>query len=511
MKSLLKFFVYVIALVSLSIGSYHLILSSGLAVGLGAAAVLLLFCAILFIVSFYAMIKGGFAFLRIANSGEAAGLMVFSVLLFSVVTFVAVINSFVEYTVAERELSHTEKTRIFTSTVLQIPTQQELQKEMRNGVAYYHTEENADAIENFDGVLAEKREEFNTFFGTQDKGGLAIEFHEEYSSLEDSGGMEEISGFYNGANRTIHLVPDDPFWEVILIHEYAHYQSHLFAEKHGLNFNRTPQWFEEGMADYLANDVATWLDLETVEIVDFHSLDDPGNFDAAFSDDFDPYAQSSLAVASIVEAHGEERITELLATQSVAEFYSSLKEITQQDLAEFQETFLDEMISDQQETDAQFNRLITAIEMERYAEAERYAADILETGSEYDTDEAMWLMMDMYLQQGQFKKAADYTEQKFEDNASLFPIDDLLFLSEIYLLTDTGQALEYHLAAEKEAEASGETDYYDFGLTVPAYEKVNGADRLEGFKMLIEENSIYNEFILEQLLKQLEAEYPGEF
>lgn len=511
MKSLLKFFVYVIALVSLSIGSYHLILSSGLAGGLVSAALLLLLCAVLFILSFYAMIKGGFAVLRIANSGEAAGLMVFSVLLFSVVTFVAVINSYVEYTVGERGLSHTEKTRLFTSTVLQIPTQQELQKESKNGVAYYHTAENADEIEKFDKVLAEKREEFNAFFGTQDKGGLAIEFHQEYNSLEESGGMEEISGFYNGANRTIHLVPDDPFWEVILIHEYAHYQSHLFAEKNGLNFTRTPQWFEEGMADYLAEDVATWVDVETVEIVDFHSLDDPENFDAAFSDEFDPYAQSSLAVASIAEAHGEQRITELLATKSVAEFYRVLEEITQQNLAEFQNTFLDEMISDQQASEEKYNRLLTAIEMERFAEAEQYAADILETGNEYDADEAMWLMTDMYLQQGQFEKAADYTEQKLKDNTSLFPIDDLMLLSEIYLLTDSKKALEYHLAAEKEAEASGETDYYDFGLSVPAFEKVNSADRLDGFKILIEEYVVYNETIRKQLLKQLEAEYPGAF
>lgn len=509
MKSLLKFFVYVFALVSLSIGSYHLILSSGLAGGLGAAALLLLVCAVLFVAGFYAMIKGGFAFLRIANSGEAAGLMVFSVLLFSVVTFVAVINSYVEYTVGERGLSHTEKTRLFTSTVLQIPTQQELQKESKNGVAYYHTTENADEIEKFDGVLAGKREEFNAFFGTQDKGGLAIEFHQEYSSLEESGGMEEISGFYNGANRTIHLVPDDPFWEVILIHEYAHYQSHLFAEKNGLNFTRTPQWFEEGMADYLAEDVAEWVDLETMEIVDFHSLDDPENFDAAFSDEFDPYAQSSLAVASIAEAYGEQRIIELLGTKSTAEFYSTLEEITQQDLAEFQDTFLDEMISDQQAADEKYNRLLTAIEMERFAEAEEYAADILKTGDEYDADEAMWLMTDMYLQQGLYEKAAAYTEQKLKDNISLFPIDDLLLLSEIYLLTDPEKALKYHLEAEKEAEASGETDYYDFGLSVPAFEKVNSADPLKGFKILIEEYIVYNETIRKQLLKQLEAEYPG--
>lgn len=511
MKSLLKFIVYVIALVALSIGSYHLILSSGLAAGITAAAVLVLFCAVLFIASFYAMLKGGSAFLRIANSGEASGLMLFSILLFSVVAFVAVINSYVEYTLDEKGLSHTEKTRIFTSTVLQIPTQRELQKESRNGVAYYHIAENADEIEKFDQALAEKREAFNTFFGTQDKGGLAIEFHEEYGSLEESGGMEEISGFYNGLNRTIHLVPDDPYWEMILIHEYAHYHSHLFADKHGLDFNRTPQWFEEGMADYLAEDVAEWLDLETMEIVDFHSLDDPENFDAAFSDDFDPYAQSSLAVASIAQAYGEERIIELLATESVAQFYRSLEDITQQDLVEFQETFLDQQISDQQKAEEKFNRLLTAIETERYAEAEDYAADIVENGSVYDVDEAMWLLTDMYLQQGEFEKAAKFTEQKISDEISPFPVDDLLFLSEIYLLTDTKKALDYHLAAEKEATASGESDYYDFSLTVPAFEKIESQERLAGFKMLIDEQLIYDEVIVEQLQKQLQAEFPGEF
>ncbi|WP_416144427.1 hypothetical protein [Planococcus koreensis] len=190
MKSLLKFFVYVFALVSLSIGSYHLILSSGLASGLGAAALLLLVCAVLFVAGFYAMIKGGFAFLRIANSGEAAGLMVFSVLLFSVVTFVAVINSYVEYTVGERGLSHTEKTRLFTSTVLQIPTQQELQKESKNGVAYYHTTENADEIEKFDGVLAGKEKNSMPFLARKIKAGSPSSFTKSTVRLKKAVGWK---------------------------------------------------------------------------------------------------------------------------------------------------------------------------------------------------------------------------------------------------------------------------------------------------------------------------------
>lgn len=511
MKSLLKFFVYVFAFTALSVGSYHVILSSGLISGLAIATAILLLCTVLFSISIYALAQGKFTLFRIGSTGEAAGLMIFSVLLFAVAVTVAGINSYVEYSLEASGLSHTEKTRLFTSSVLQIPTQKSLQIESRNGVEYYHTEENKDAIEKFDQLLGEKRSEFNDFFGTRDSGGLAIEFHEEYSSLEASGGMEAISGFYNWLNRTIHLVPDDPYWEVILIHEYAHYHSQLFAEKHGLDFNRTPQWFEEGMADYLADDVPSWMELESLEILDFRNLDDPENFDAASTEFFDPYAQSGLAVASIAEAHGEERIIELLQTESINDFYSRLEAITEQDFATFQETFLDQMIIDQQAAEEKFNKLMTAIEMEQFAEAERYAGEIQETGSAYEADEAMGWMVEIYLLQGQFEKAQKYVEHKIAEDNSLFLIDDLLFLSEVYLLTDTEKALEYHLAAKQEAEAADEADYYDFGLTVPVYEKINSVERLAGFTSIIEEKFIFDLLIEEQLIKQLRVEYPGKF
>lgn len=511
MKNLLKFHVYAIAFLILSVGSYYLILSAGLVSGLAIAAAFFLLCAVLFSISIYALVKGEYAFFRIANTGEAAGLMIFSVLLFSVIVTLAGVNSYVEYTDEETELTHSDKTQSFISSALQTPTQQSLKKEKRNGVAYYYSENNADAIEKFDNLLAEKRIEFNDFFGTEDNGGLAIEFHEEYGSLEVSAGIEEISGYYDWLFRKIHLVPDDPFWEVILTHEYAHHQSHLFAEKHGLGFYRTPRWFEEGMADYLADDVASWLELESLEILDFHSLDDPENFEAASTEFFDPYAQSSLAVASIADAYGEERIIELLATETINDFYSSLEAITQQDLATFQETFLDQMISDQQEAEVKFNKLMTAIEMEQYQEAEKYAIEIQETGDEYEADEAMDWLVEIFLLQGQFDKARDLVEQKIEEDKSLYPIDDLLYLSEMYLLTDTEKALNYHLAAEQEAEENDETDYYDFDLTVPAYQKINSADRLTGFRLFIEERLIFDGRIEEQLLQQLKAEYPTEF
>lgn len=511
MKSLLKFFISVIVLVIASIGAYQWILNANLIGGLMIAAGMFIVCAFLFSISIFALLKGEFSFFRVANSGEAAGLMVFSVLLFLVISAVAGINSYVEYTLEDSILSPTEKTRLFASSILQVPTQQSLQKDSKNGVEYYYAASNEDAIEKIDFVLGEKRVEFNDFFGTQDKGGLAIEFHEEYGSLEASGGMENISGFYNWLNRTIHLVPDDPLWEVIVIHEYAHYQSHLFAEQHGLDFNRTPQWFEEGMADYLAEDVATWLELESLEILDFRSLDDPASFDAASTEFFDPYAQSGLAVASIADAYGEEKIIELLGTETISDFYSKLETITQQDMATFQETFLDQMIRDQQEAEAKFDKLMTAIESKQYTAAEKYAKEIQETGNEYEADEAMSWQVEIFLLQGQFDKARDLVEQKIEDDKSLYLTDDFLFLSEIYLLTDTKKALHYHLAAEQEAEANEETDYYDFGLTVPAYQMVNSSDSLTGFKLFIDDRLIFDEIIEEQLLKQLAEQFPGEF
>src|SRR5690606_22724485 len=118
-------------------------------------------------------------------------------------------------------------------------------------------------------------------------------------------------------NKSIHLVPTDENWELILVHEYSHYQSHLFSKQNGLSITRLPSWFEEGIADYFADDSIGWYDLERIELIDFHDLDSQRDFDNASTSKYDPYAQSFLAVESLVEENGEELILELLESQSL--------------------------------------------------------------------------------------------------------------------------------------------------------------------------------------------------
>lgn len=511
MKSIRKFLVLFIGLVALSIAGFLLIFNQGLIGGLMLAGMAALFCAVLFTAGIFGIFNGKVDFFKIRNTAEAVGVMLFAIILFAVISAVTVANSFVEYTIGETNLAHEEKLRLFASTILQVPAQKELLTEEQNGVTFHFIEENQNEIDKMDQLLQEQREELNAFLGTKDSGGLAIEFHEDYESMEDYAGMKDVSGFYNTLNRTIHLVPDDPQWESVLMHEYTHYQSHLFALENGLSLSHVPHWFEEGIAEYFADADSFWFDLEGLEIVDFRSLDALDDFDASATEEFDPYAQSYLAVETLVEDHGEKVILELLEAKSVNAFYASMEEKTGQTIEEFQEKFLAEMISEQQELEKTVDLLYSAMEGEQYAEARSHLETIGQVGDAYDLDAAYWTMSEGYLQHGQYEDALKLMTEKVEQGDAAFLVDDLLFMAEIQLLSDPGKALELAKRAQQEAESAGEMDYYVFEKLIPAYQKINSPNPTGGYKILLDEELVYNGTVLEDLEIQLKKDYPAKF
>lgn len=511
MKSIGKFLVLFVGLGVLSIVSFLVIFNQGLIGGLMLAALAACFCAVLFTASIFGILKGRVDLFKIRNTAEAVGVMLFAIVLFTVVSVVTVANSFVEYTIGETNLAHEEKLRLFASTILQVPAQKELSSEEQNGVTFYFVEENQIEIEKMDQLLQEQREELNAFLGTDDSGGLAIEFHEDYESMEEYAGMKDVSGFYNTLNRTIHLVPDDPQWESVLMHEYTHYQSHLFALENGLSLSHVPHWFEEGIAEYFAEADTFWFDLEELEIVDFRSLDDLDDFDASATEEFDPYAQAYLAVDALVEDHGEKVILELLESESVKGFYALMEGKTGQTIEEFQEMFLEDMIAEQQELERTVDLLYSAMEGKRYTEAQDHLQTIKKIGDTYDVDAAYWSMSDGYLQHGQYDDALKLMEEKVEQGDGTFLVDDLLLMAEILLLSDPEKSLELAGKAQQEAEAAGELDYYDFGRLIPAYQKINSPNALGGYKMLLDEELIYNGAIMEDLETKLKKDFPTQF
>lgn len=511
MKSIRKLLVLFVLLAALSIASFLLIFNQGLIGGLMLAALAALFCAALFSAGVIGILQGKLDFFKIHNTGEAVGAMLFAIILFTVVSVVTVANSFVEFTMGETNLAHEEKIRLFASNIFQVPAQKELSSEEKNGVTYYFIEENKNEIEKMDLLLQEQREELNAFFGTDDSSGLAIEFHEDYESMEDYAGIEDVSGFYNTLNRTIHLVPDDPQWELVLMHEYAHYQSHLFALENGLPVSRIPHWFEEGIAEYFAEASTYWFDLEGLEIEDFREMDDLDDFDASATDEFDPYAQAYLAVEALVQDRGEKVISELLESESVNAFYESFEEISGQTIEEFQRTFLLDMIAEQKLLEKNLDGIYTAMEAKQYSDAEKHLEEIKKTGDEYNIDEAYWIMTDNYLAQGLYENALELMEEKIALGDEQFLIDDLRLMAEIHLLSNPEKSLELASKAEQEAQKAGEADFYEFDALIPALQKINSPNATIGYKILIREELIYNGYVLEALESKLNKEFPEQF
>lgn len=512
MNSKMKFFTLILVLVAASVASFLLIFQQGLVGGLAIASLFLLVCLVLFVLSVYGVVTDRFEFMGFRTVREHIGLMIFSIFLSTVVGSFAVANSFVEYTVGDNNLAYAEKSRLFASSIFQVPSQKELMKTEKNGVTYYYSEEQELHIEKIDQLLQEEKQGFYSYFGIKDDSGLSIEFHGSYESLESSSGMEGIAGYYNSGNRTIHLIPDDEIWELILLHEYTHYQSHLYAEENNLGIQRIPSWFEEGLADFLAEDNSYWYDLQSVELINFRSLDIYTEFEEASTESYDPYAQSFLAVQSLVMDHGTEFIPDLLTSRNTSEFYRKLEELTGMELAEFQKTFLKDMLEEQKTRNAKLDQAYNAIDTKQFDKAEEILKNLQKSGNKFDVDEAYWILTDVYLEQGLYEKTIAALEEKISKGEEEFLIDDLLLLAEVQLIMDPAKSLELAKKAKALNEESG--DYYDpleLDLLEQAYQKINSPSALSGYKMIFDQELVWNPYVLEDLNEKLAKEYPGKF
>lgn len=506
MKSIVKQF---ILFIFFSYLAYFLILNQGLTGGLLIAGMFLLACTFLFYSSVIGAAESSLNFIKFRTRTDAAGMTVISILLFFVVVGAAVMNSFVVYTSGDEQQTSKDKVRFFASTVFQVSSQADLLKTEKNGVIYFYSPENEEEIKKVDQVLQRERESFASFLGTDDKTGLTIEFHEDYESLETGYGGENVAGYYNLGNKSIHFVPTDENWELILVHEYAHYQSHLFSSQHSLPITRIPSWFEEGIADYFADESSGWYDLNSIELIDFHDLDDQQNYDTAATDTYDPYAQSFLAVKSLVDVHGEEIITELLKSRSTDLFYKKLEAKIGMDIEEYQEVFLDQLIVEQNQLEEWMRLAYQQLDQQNYQGLERTAAHIKKAGDPHDIDAAVWLLVDAQLAQGEFQTAAELLVQKLEEGTEEFLVEDLFLLAEIYLLIDPQLSLESALQAEK-ANPNSEDYFYEKDL-VAIYEKINSDEPQEGYRQLLDDEWVYNRYVLDKLNDKLKKEFPEEF
>lgn len=515
MKILLKWFVYIVIFILFLLVGYVLIFSLDVIVSGVVWLSFIFLCFLIFCAGIFGLVMGHLNFIKLRNRIEVSILMIFSIMLGIGLSIVLFINVVLDYSMKGENYSLEEKTRYLASEFLQVPSQKNVSKEELNDITYYFSADKKHFVEKFNTFLLTEKETFDRVLGKENLDHLMIEIHKD-SKLFDENFLapKDVAGLYQPLNTSLHLIPNEGTWENLFLHEYTHYRIHQFSQKHDLPLQRLPLWFQEGAAEFFGNEKIEGINLEAIQILDFHLLDSSNSFQEARGGDSNPYEQSFLAVNSLVNNHGVEIIPELMMSKTIEEFYLNLENVTGKSLSEYQETLVSELLDKQKEIGRQFALAYDAIEDKNYDEAEIILTAIKETGNENDIDHAKYLMVQIYVEQGLYEKVINLIEvEKTKGNVG-YKTNNLLTLSESYLVIgnvvkafETIKEVEVDLNERKTIHRyKGEID-----SALDAYAQINSNNPVAGYKKLIEEELITNEYIEKDLLKQLNAKYPNEF
>lgn len=153
--------------------------------------------------------------------------------------------------------------------------------------------------------------------------------------------LEDVAGYYDGFGMVIGIRVDDKqlildrketplyFFQKSLLHEYTHYALDQKIVVTGVAQEYYPLWFQEGLADYIANDgtVVEPYDFEHVKLQELKSHE---QWRAARKQpNTDVYDQSYYTIKYLIDQKGEGVIEEIIdATSESGDFKQSFKAVT---------------------------------------------------------------------------------------------------------------------------------------------------------------------------------------
>ncbi len=434
MKRLLKLIGGMMIFLVIAVAGYVIVFSLDTKYGLIAGFLMILLFFILFCLSIFGLVIGNLKWIKLNNRLEVFGLLGATIGLTVFIDLITFGNAVIEF--ASSNLTLEEKTKFIASTAFQLPVQKGLDQEMINGTKYLFPAELKETAHHFDDFLTKEKASFDELLGSNDLDQFTIEIYDESDVLNENALVDNVAGYYNRLNRTIHVYYNDDRWKHTLLHEYAHYRIHQFATAQKLDVvDRIPQGFEEGLCELIAYRNMTYHVPELDEVIDFHLMDSNVDFQEIASSD--EYKQSYFAVQSIVNAHGLEAIPELLHSKTPDEFYVNLERITKKNLAEFQHSFLDELIADRDETEKKFALISELISIENYEQAETIINEIIEkeNGYIFDRSQAIDNQLRIYLNQSLFQEANPLIENKISSEGIENNIHYLIEQAKVYLFS----------------------------------------------------------------------------
>jgi hypothetical protein len=173
--------------------------------------------------------------------------------------------------------------------------------------------------------------------------------------LQKLSDLDGVSGFYSNFDKVmgIHVHPDNvesiletPLnnFQRPILHEYAHFATFRKIEEAGAFPDLFPQWFIEGIAEYVASDrTEVHYDINQYKILPLESITwGDGWKEARQIETADPYMQSYLSVSYLIQVYGKDILVELIQkTNDTEGFYTVLEKITGKPIAEFEQEVLD--------------------------------------------------------------------------------------------------------------------------------------------------------------------------
>ncbi|TQR15652.1 hypothetical protein [Psychrobacillus soli] len=174
-----------------------------------AGIFVLVLCLFLFATSIYGLVSGKVKLAKLQNRIEVAAVLVGSILLALSISLFILMNTILEYALEEEGVESKDKSRLIASTFFHVPTQRNLEKEMKNGITYLYPSGAKDTVEQFDTLLQEKKSSFDALFGNETMEPLMIEIYNDVSTLRNSPLSSDADGYYNSFNQSIHVVKID--------------------------------------------------------------------------------------------------------------------------------------------------------------------------------------------------------------------------------------------------------------------------------------------------------------
>ncbi|WP_456278742.1 tetratricopeptide repeat protein [Bacillus sp. AK128] len=453
----------------------------------------------LFFYSFILLVSGKCSFLFWKGRAGSLLVMMLTVFFFLYTTVLVLINTYIEIEHKAANLGLVGKTRIAVNLFIPLGYMDDLKKEQFREITFQYQAGDEETVQFIKALYPKTREKVETYLGDFSYEPLTIFIYPDIHTLAKYTSLEEIGGYYQRSNRSIHVVSKKQYsadyqYEELIKHEYTHYAYDMFLKQNNISSFNIPLWFTEGIANLVAKDGQVDISFTKTS---FRELDTSTNFHQARKD-YDPYLQSYFAVRELVLEHGPQVLQNLLLQSKHQDFYEGFTAVTGLTIVEFEETFMNRKEKVQSLQEASF----AASQTKDYAEAERLILEAYSLDSEildqYD------FLPHLYIKQRKFDDAIQLLEKIKDHDYS--GVRNYRLLSELYLLKDIDKALEYAGIYEQGVNGGGE-----YGMKwLQALSQLEGYQNPEGYITLLESDLMTYHEIKIDLLALLIRNHPND-